>query len=168
MNCGPVQRLLADYSAERVSERVRGEIAAHLAVCAECRYDYEVLERTLRLVESLPAPAPPTDLWAATWERLRAAPAPGWWQHQSRRARATAVGVAMALAVGLGGGWWATHQPASTPQVVATRPVPGGAHTLDPFFQQHALVALHEPLADPVSQGLTAAMSESPAPEQTR
>ena len=165
MDCKQILKLLPDYSAERLGERARKEMAGHLAACPGCRREHELLERTLRLVESLPSPAPPADLWAATWERLCAAPAPGWWQHLSRRARATAVGVAMALALALGGGWLVTHQAGERPLVVAM--APAQAHTLDPFFQQHALVALREPLGDPVSQGLAAAMNESPPAEQT-
>ncbi len=56
---------IAKYQLSALSPDEMREVTEHLSECEKCRCEAESLTATVNLLESLPVPAPATDLWPA-------------------------------------------------------------------------------------------------------
>jgi len=95
MNCAAINRSLALYVVDGLNAREQREVEEHLATCQICRRECDALRQTAVLLQRLPAPAPPDDLWEKVAARTVARP-----RHPLfARWRVLAVGAAFAVLV---------------------------------------------------------------------
>ncbi|OPZ84364.1 MAG: hypothetical protein BWY76_01872 [bacterium ADurb.Bin429] len=108
MLCKQIQTLLPIYSVDGLSARDRGRVEAHLAGCAACRAELDALAHATALVERLPAPEPPVNLWAgiAAATVQRRAARIGWM---------VPAMAALSLLLLVVGGWLLLSRPALAP-----------------------------------------------------
>lgn len=134
--------MLCDRSAGLLSPRRERWLSRHLAECAECRHEEEVLARVLALVDRVPPVAPPPYLWDRVEATIRAdagarvAPVLIRWRPVGA---AVVAGVALALAA-------AYLQPEPEPPTALTALPPESLA----YIETHALHARTNPLADDV------------------
>lgn len=157
MTCQQVQKLLPDYSVERLSVRQQEAITQHLAVCASCAREWAALQGSLALLERLDRPEPKSELWRQIEARLTSERPRPWritwrWEQLNRPwlrvpALVSAV-VAGALAMVL---------------LLRPSPPPGPtgfsmptARRENSYVQQYARSASYEPLADRAALGAIA------------
>ena len=140
MTCPTLERL-AEYQADLLGPRGRGQLRRHLARCPRCQRELAALSGAQRLLESLPAPPLRADLWPGVAARLQARPRrwrAGWW------AAAMGVGVAASLFVGL-----LTARPTPLPTAPSSEAAP--------YMVQHELLGAQDPLADRAGIGVVLA-----------
>ncbi|HOT37528.1 MAG TPA: hypothetical protein PLT86_12780 [Candidatus Latescibacteria bacterium] len=75
MSCHEVQSLLDDFGRGAIRENEAGQLSIHLRECAECRAEFELESRLVRIGANAPVFAPPADFAAkvvAEWQRVAA------------------------------------------------------------------------------------------------
>lgn len=78
VECGQHREKFSEYLDGELGERERAALEGHLAECAPCRRELDMLRRTVRAVAGLPAPAAPSGFADQVVRRLqREAPAAG-------------------------------------------------------------------------------------------
>ena len=104
-------------------------IHTHLALCSDCRSEYEAIARTLTTVVTPPTPERGDLYGLEVWQRIRPLlPAPNPWSrflHFRWSTLTTTAAIAVfAIAAFIAGRYWPSHhQPASTPgQAVSPQP----------------------------------------------
>jgi len=101
----------------------------HLAVCEECRAQFETLRKVLDLVDQLPIPERGDAYGDEVWTRLR-------WKLGSNRRRSVYgwMSIAAALIVAFVGGifWHARTQPSEKPQAIVAHAVPAATPAAQP------------------------------------
>src|SRR5262245_60825316 len=75
VRCSQIERQLAEYVDGALPPAREAAVAGHLADCARCRAELELLRQSLRVLERLPAAEPAGDLWAGLQARLAASAA---------------------------------------------------------------------------------------------
>lgn len=94
MNCQQFQDWLGDDSVGMLTAAAQQAFDAHLASCEICLAEYRRFHRCLELLNHVPRPVPPLDLWAgvrarmdlersvssATAAPIRKSPADTWWE----------------------------------------------------------------------------------------
>jgi hypothetical protein len=80
MKCQQVQQQLLEYSEQLLDEHTRSRVAEHLQTCTGCTRELHNLEKTMTLLQSLPAQEPPeafwTDFTARVMGKIKTMPAP--------------------------------------------------------------------------------------------
>lgn len=133
----PNQEQLAAYQTGLLGERTAQAVRTHVDACAACRRELAALATTMHLVEGLPTPALPDDLWPAVAARMQPRRVSRlWWK--------TAVaGVAVAASLYLG------LVMAREPEALPTTSVASAS-----YVTTHELLAAQDPLADRASLGV--------------
>lgn len=140
MHCRTIRDILPLYTVDGLPEARRAAVSAHLADCAACRHELEMLHQATAVFERLPVPQPPPDLWArvaaATVDRpayhLR------WWQPAIAFAALTLL-----LICGL-----SQHRPAPV------TPLAAGDAMANAYAHDYRLAQVQDPLADRAGVGL--------------
>jgi anti-sigma factor RsiW len=151
MRCDRAEKLIALHSTGALGRFTARRLERHLSACARCRREQEMLNRTVRLLDSLPPTLPPPNLWERVSPRLDVAPlpSPAFWRTAPFRRAFAAAAVAAALAVGVSLGIrFGLQKPAASIQL-ATAPGP-----LTSYIQTHAALAGHDAFADRAALGL--------------
>ena len=139
MRCTNLEQLAA-YQLDALDASHRARIATHLADCADCRRELAALAKTARLVETLPAPAVPDDLWPGVAARInvKTHPAPfAWWKALA------GAGVVATLLYGMLAAFTAS-----------SRSLPIASPSTSPFVARHVLLAAQDPLTDRAALGV--------------
>lgn len=153
MKCQQVQESLGDHSVGLLDADALSAFEQHLAMCAECARSQSEFLRCMELLDHVPRPAPPADLWIGMRARLdlerslslyaspasQPAPPPvaSWWS--STVAAMTGFAAAAGMLVLL------SAQPNSGPASVAS--VPPVAVSVS----QHSIISGTSPVADGAS-----------------
>jgi hypothetical protein len=134
MRCDEVLLLLGEFRDGALGAAATESVRAHLGVCARCRDARAWDTRLHSRVRDEAMPAPPANLAAAVWRRVR---------RRRQRLRAALVGAAAVLVgVGLVARQWPTEPQISPPRVVETPRVGGDL--------PEALVLFQPPPVDPL------------------
>jgi anti-sigma factor RsiW len=70
LRCDEVKKLIADYSVDRLSEKVRRRIEDHLVACPDCAAELARQEKAMNLVEQMQMVEPPAGLWNGVYNRI--------------------------------------------------------------------------------------------------
>lgn len=145
MRC-PTRETIAEYLEERCTIRQRLLISSHLDTCERCQQEVAALNRLTSLLEAVPQPQMPADLWAGVAARIDARPKrsmlPRIWQ------ALTGIGVAASLMAGL---LLMNHPQPSLPS-------PSGVATS--YVAQSQLLSARDPLVDRASIGVMLASGQ--------
>ncbi len=145
MRC-PNSEQLAEYQHEVLVDHEEQAIRRHLADCAVCRRELRALERAVRLLEAMPAPALPEHVWAGVAARLpanrRMAFRRRWWKVLA------GAGAAAGMVLGL-----LILHPKSPALPVA----PDSASS---YVANHALLSAQDAFADRASIGVMLAAQQ--------
>lgn len=152
MTCLQAQESMGDHSVGLLDPESQSAFEEHVAICAECARSLREFRRCLELLDHMPRPTPPPDLWIGMRARLdlersliqyaSAPPAPAppvatWWS--SAVAALGGFAAAAGLLVIL------SAQPSGGPSSVAT--VPPSAVTVS----RHSIMRAPSPMADGAS-----------------
>ncbi len=139
MRC-PTSEKLASYQTEALASREIKLIQAHAANCDACQAELQALERTIQLLERVPTPAPPDNLWAGVADRLPARPRAFVWHQWWKTATGAGVvaGIAIALFVAR----------------TATTRLPAAPATTSSYVAENALLSTQDIFADRASVGI--------------
>jgi len=171
MTCPQIQNRLPDYSVENLPARQREEIASHLETCPACAAEWRRLQASWRLLERTAVPEPPPGMWRAVEARIAArrvrrpfwVRGMDWWKQgpwawlRARPAPAVAMGLAVLLLV-VGSFLWRGPTEKADWAPPPLRPMPmAPTHS---YFQQYAVGASYEPLADRAALGVVATLAQ--------
>ncbi len=156
MKCSEIEEILAEYSVGALDASSAEAVEAHLAECAECRAELEILEAAGALLGPVEMVDAPEGLWTSIEARLepreRAHPARHWlWK--------PAIGLAASLllvVVFVSPALRSPNSPGITPVQMAV--VSAGEGTV--FAETQLVAAWEQPLADEASLGLAMAVLE--------
>lgn len=147
MKCPSLEEL-ALYEDGALAREERAALAAHLDTCAQCRQEVTALRATARLLEAMPAPEMPADLWPGVAARLQAPRPHGWvrwWKV------AMGAGVAASLLIGL-----------AITRLQTPPPMPLASSTAaTSYVSEHEFLSAQDPLADRASLGVLLAAQRS-------
>ncbi|HEY3376502.1 MAG TPA: zf-HC2 domain-containing protein [Armatimonadota bacterium] len=145
MHCPNVHQL-AEYLEGLGSPRLRQRLSNHLDGCARCQQEMGALQRTAQLLQDLPTPCVPDNLWAGVAARISSAPrrtmVPWLWR------TAAGVGLTASLLVGI---------------LVTNRPQPSlpyATAATASYVSQHQLLSARDPLSDRASLGVQLAVEQ--------
>ena len=173
--CRQTVPLLHQYLEEQLAPGPMAALALHLRACPRCRTEMAALHAAKRLVQSLPAVAPPGRVGEAVAAARTAAPR-GWFRGAGLKPALAAAGVAAALGVLLllrGPSADVAHQQG--PTAIAQRPpspaeAPGAALSPggSPTSHGAALAAADTEAAQVTVEGPGEAVDEPRAPARPR
>lgn len=146
MRC-PTREELAEYQQDALANRARETMHRHVEHCAACQREVQALARTVRLLETLPAPTMPEAIWAGVAQRLPATP------HVAFRRRWWKVLAGAGVAAGIGIGLLVMPPPHSR--------LPEAPATTSAYIADHALLSTQDTLADRASAGVLLAAQRS-------
>lgn len=138
MRCDEVRRVLPEYSVGALGPLRAWRVRRHLKGCPSCGGELEALQRTARLIESIPLEDPPRELWESIRSRIDVGGAaePTWPRWFVKLAPLVGALTAAAASIAI--------------YLLALRPEePGKALELE--FRQHLLASWESPFSDPAS-----------------
>ncbi len=146
MRC-PTSEKIAEYQGDAMASREREAVRRHVAQCAACQREVQALARTVRLLETAPAPVLPDALWAGVADRLPATPQityrQRWWKVLA--GAGVAAGIAISLFV-----------------MYAPNPMlPNAPAASSSYLAEHALLSTQDTFADRASIGVVLAAQRS-------
>lgn len=149
MHC-PTVNELAEYLEGLCTLRQQQRLSKHLDGCAHCRQEIMALQLSTQMLQGLPTPCIPDNLWSGVAARIAAPPrrtvAPWLWRTSA------GIGLAASLLVGM----LITNRPQP--------PLPYATSATAPYVSQHQLLSARDPLADRASLGVRLA-AEQGSPE---
>lgn len=139
MKCPNVHQL-AEYFEGLCAPRQHQRLSEHIDGCARCRAEMAALQHTTKMLDSVPSPRIPADLWSGVAARItspsRRVVAPWMWR------TAAGVGLVASLLVGV---------------LVINRPQPSLPYTTavaTSYVSQHQLLSTRDPLSDRANIGV--------------
>lgn len=145
MRC-PSSQLINEYFAGQCDAQQQQAISLHIAECARCRQEVQAIQRLADVLEALPLPQIPGDLWAGVVARIDARPRrgilPRLWQTFA------GIGIAASLISGI--------LMMNRPQT--SLPSPSGVSAS--YVSRHRLLSARDPLADRANIGVMLAADQ--------
>ncbi len=118
MDCRRIQRILADYIEDNLSQDTTKAIEAHLRACEVCAQEYHRLLRVGDLLRQWAPEVPTHSLWMAVRGRLAFGHRRRrWWRYGAGAAAAALLGIAI----------WAMNRPTPPPPL----------HDAQAFYKVH-------------------------------
>ncbi len=136
MNC-PNVRQLAEYHEHLCSPGKSLRLSRHLDECPSCQQEMLALQRMAILLESMPAPCMPTDLWPGVSARIAAPPQRLFSPWVGKAAAGVTLATCLLVASHL-----LHRQPESLPASIMA---------VAPYITQHQLLSARDPLTDRAS-----------------
>lgn len=158
MKCSEIVEILAEYSVGALDANAVEAVEAHIASCAACRAELEMLEATGALLQPVKMIDAPAELWASIKAELapreQTRPAMQWFWRPAIGLAAAAVLIIAVVFVepALRG----PADPGTTPPQISV--VEAGEGTV--FAETQLVAAWDQPLADEASLGLAMAVLE--------
>ncbi len=84
LSCAAVQDILAAYLADELDASTDALVAAHLAACPTCQEEVRIAHTLDEVLDALPKPEPPPEIFSTVAAYVRAHPDSGGWFYRFR------------------------------------------------------------------------------------